>query len=188
MSKEFGDDIIKRQLKHHAENPRIPMREQIRQADDLLRPLLAKSFEIQGILHERKVERQNEKRKIELAEAKRRMKWIEDSNTVTGVFDVWQDIHHAMNKRPTYSRHFDGRVDDFLDEMVSQEEKAYKKANPKKKSKKRREAYDKYKSIMAKVAWENFVNGEFETARLQDLKDMADGTYFDNFENEDTQE
>lgn len=118
MDKEFGQTIIKRALTNHANREHIPVEEQINNYSATLKDQLEfKVPEIETILHTRQIK-----------ERKKVLKWIEESNTIPfGEPDMIGKLHSMMNKRPIYSNHFGGRIEDELDELIDQEKSDYKK-------------------------------------------------------------
>jgi len=183
MNQEFGKKIFERQLAEQTKRKLIPTREDDEGYTSLLIHRLEVNVpEIEEILRKR-AERENEEIR-KAAEA--RFRWIEESNTVPGVFDNWHKIHIIMNKRPPIRM----GAPHPIDELVEQEKRDYLKVNPKK----TKPGWGRYGNLTREQlqpsvdrAVEQDINRKFETARLQDLKNIANGTYFDKFENEDTQ-
>lgn len=124
VSTPFGNDWLHvrvNQIEEELAPHRVPMKQRVDEANDAL-------FQTQQQIS-LQVEKAN--RKTE-EERERTLKLIEESNTFPGVWDPWHKIHGVMNARPIYSKYTDGRIPDFLDEIVEQEMRDYRKVNPRK--------------------------------------------------------
>lgn len=181
MNVEYGQKIIKRRLTEHANRPYIPMSQQIEESGATLeRQLQEEVPEVQEILHERNLE-----------EREIFYKWKERSNTtIPGEPYTLDDLHKMMNALPIYSKHYGGRIYDGLDGLIDLERDGYWKSVGGKPSKPgwgwyNNLTWDQYEPRVKRLVVD-WINSQFETARIEDSKSKQPHPKHLFPENEDT--